>query len=130
MTSETKEGNKGGRPRLFSSPEALQEKADEYYSDCVDREAPLTIQGLVYFMGFDDRHALSEYEKYDGFSSTIKRIRNKIEAQKAENLISAKGNVTGLIFDLKNNHGWKDKRETEHSGGMKITAIEHTIVDP
>ena len=28
--------------------------------------------------------------------------------------------ISGLIFDLKNNHGWRDKSEQEHSGSMTV----------
>ena len=45
------------------------------------------------------------------FSHTIKKARDKIEAYKADQLDRVQGQVTGIIFDLKNNHGWVDKTE-------------------
>jgi hypothetical protein len=42
------------------------------------------------------------------------------------------GNATGIIFGLKNrlSEDWRDKTETEHSGGVAVTKITRTIVDP
>lgn len=42
------------------------------------------------------------------------------------------GNAAGIIFGLKNRltDDWRDKTETEHSGGVKIERIERTLVDP
>lgn len=41
------------------------------------------------------------------------------------------GNATGIIFGLKNRQPseWRDKTETEHSGGVTFTKIERTLVD-
>jgi len=36
----------------------------------------------------------------------------------------------GAIFNLKNNFGWKDKTEQEHSGGISVERIERVLVDP
>ena len=39
-------------------------------------------------------------------------------------------NATTWIFNMKNRHGWKDKTETQVSGGLEIKKIERVIVDP
>ena len=124
------EKNKGGRPRLFDTPEELEAKAQEYFTEKECQEKPFTIAGLCYHLGFSDRKALTEYVKYDGFSDTVKRIRLKIEEQKNELLLCGHGSATGVIFDLKNNHNWKDKVETDlTSAGEKLQSIPvHTFV--
>jgi hypothetical protein len=45
---------------------------------------------------------------------------------------TSNGNPTTVIFGLKNRASdeWKDKTETEHSGGVSVTKITRTIVDP
>jgi hypothetical protein len=42
------------------------------------------------------------------------------------------GNATAVIFGLKNraSEDWRDKTETEHSGGVEIKTIQRTLVDP
>jgi hypothetical protein len=109
-----------GRPRLIPSPEVMQAKADEYFADCEIRVKPPTMAGLCYWLGFADRHSISEYEKFKEFTATVKRLRLRIEQDRSENLIAKDKFTPGLIFDLKNNHGWVDKQEVEHSGNIGI----------
>ena len=117
---EADKDNKGGRPRIIKSPKEMQEKADKYFVDREAKEKPPTMAGLCYALGFSDRHALSEYEKYDGFSATVKRLRLRVEQDRNENLIMKESFTPGIIFDLKNNHGWVDKHELEHSGSIGL----------
>ena len=105
-----------GRPRLYQSPDDMEQAIEAYFALCDQSERPYTIAGLAYELGFTDRHALQEYEKRDEFSATVKRARTRIEMQRSENLVSATGNVTGMIFDLKNNFGWEDRAKLDHGG--------------
>lgn len=117
---EKADKNEGGRPRIIQSPGEMQEKADGYFADREAAGKPPTMAGLCYALGFSDRHALAEYEKYDGFSATVKRLRLRVEQDRNEKLILKESFTPGLIFDLKNNHGWVDKQELEHSGSIGI----------
>jgi hypothetical protein len=109
-TNGKNSANKGGRPAKYKTPQALQKAADRYFDKCDKEERPYTIAGLCYDLGFEDRHSLTDQkDRGEGFSATVKRIRLRIEAQKNEMLAMGRGSCTGLIFDLKNNHGWKDK---------------------
>ena len=51
--------------------------------------------------------------KYNIEFSTIKRANSIIEERTYKNALSGKYNSTMAIFGLKNNHGWKDKTETD-----------------
>ncbi len=59
----------------------------------------------------------------EDFVSALKRGKAKGVAQVANNLYtqSKEGNVSAGIFFMKNRAGWKDKTETEHSGGFSIS---------
>lgn len=109
-----KEAGKPGRPRLYETPEQMQEAIDTFFAMCEADNAKPTIAGLCYSLGFDDRHALQEYAKYDGFSATVKKARLRIEAFLEQKLFE--NNVTGVIFNLKNNFGWEDRNKHEHGG--------------
>lgn len=122
---------KVGRPRKIESPEDMQKAVDEYFSVCEERRkenplsAPPTVSGMCYFLGFEDRHALQEYAKRPEFSATVKRAKLRLENILEEHLFG--NSVTGVIFNLKNNYGWKDKHEQEISGpdgGAIPTRIE------
>jgi len=104
-------GNAGGRPRLFQSPEAFEEKANAYFAQITSEDRP-TLAGLCLFMGFSDKESFSNYANYgDEFSRTIKKTQLRIEADRHNRLIGKDTFTPGVIFDLKNNHGWVDKQE-------------------
>jgi len=87
----------------------MQVLIDQYFEEC-DREGlSYTVPGLCAAIGLNSRQALHEYQKKRLFFDTIKRAKLKIEGQRARQLVSEKGNVQGLIFDLKNNFGWKEE---------------------
>lgn len=80
----------------------------EQISTTIYYEQP-TIIALCKYLDID-RKTLSEYEKRDEFSNTIKKAKEKIEDY-LERQLSRKDQVTGIIFNLKNNFGWVDKTE-------------------
>lgn len=95
----------------------LAECIDAYFKDIESGAKPPTLAGLCYFLGFADKQALSEYEGYgDEFSLPVKKARLRIERDRSERLLGKDTFTPGVIFDLKNNHGWKDKTEQELSG--------------
>ena len=61
------------------------------------------------------RETLCNYSKEPEFIDTIKKAKAKIEDY-LEHQLHRKDQVTGIIFNLKNNFGWKDKHETEITG--------------
>ena len=125
MEDEIKD--KGGRPSFFSTPEELQDRIDDYFTESKEDLSSPTISGIAYFLGFESRQSFYDYEDRDGFSYTIKRARLRIEIEYEKMLTSLK-NATGSIFWLKN-AGWSDKQEIEHSGELPITGINYIIPD-
>jgi hypothetical protein len=125
-----------GRPRKIESPEALQQAFDEYMEHCatftksllsnsgklVDVPTPRvpTVGEFCRFIKME-RHTLDEYALREGFSATIKSIHAQIHDAKQIALLNGEGNTTGIIFDLKCNHGWKDKTTIEHEGEITVT---------
>lgn len=116
-----------GRPPIFESPEAMQQKIDEYITamsskvikgekeedDEFDLGRPVTISGLAFYLGFESRQSFYDYEKRDGFSYIVKRARLFIENAYEERLLNKY--PTGSIFALKN-MGWADRSEIKHEG--------------
>lgn len=111
-----------GRPPLFSTPEELQTKIDEYFLEGLTAKELVvgkgetkkvvkvvmpTISGLALYLGFCDRHSFYEYEKKEKFTHTIKMARAKLEQHYEELLQQGLG--AGAIFALKN-FGWKDDK--------------------
>lgn len=118
------EGNEGGRPAMFNSPEELQAKIDSYFDGGANKrtiivglgtmEIPCyTICGLAYYLGFVSRQSFYDYEKNEVFTDIIKKARLRIEMAYEERLSDT--GCTGAIFALKNME-WKDKSEVAVSG--------------
>ena len=137
--------NKGGRPLKFKSARELEEKINAYFDSCMEEywkpiekdgeiiwmpirdkdgnivmieKEPLTLTGLAVFLDCD-RRTLLNYEENEEFFPSIKRAKLRIEQYAEKQLFDKSSkNVAGIIFNLKNNYGWKDKQDIEHSGKL------------
>ena len=100
---------KVGRPKKYTESENMKNKIDSYFVECDKRNEPYTITGLCIALDIC-RDTLSEYVKKEEFSDTIKKAKLKVENYLEKRLIND-SSTTGIIFNLKNNFGWKDKQE-------------------
>lgn len=99
-----------GRPLKYETPEALQKAVDAYFDNLKEGQPP-TVSGLALALDVDTS-TLRNYEGREEFFATIKKAKQRIEEALESGLWG--GSVTGLIFNLKNNFGWKDKQEVDH----------------
>lgn len=93
----------------YKTQEDLQKGIDKYFNDCDANERPYTISGLALALDVD-RKTLINYGERDLFSTQIKKAKARVENMLEENLYRL-GNNSGIIFNLKNNYGWKDNIE-------------------
>ncbi len=130
-----------GRPPLYKTVEDLQAIIDEYFNWCdariqqvyspksesvieVINPAPYTMAGLARRIGMS-RQALSEYAASDKFGDTIKEARAKVQEDVEIRLMEKQ--ATGAIFNLKNNFGYRDEKQLDHTTkGESINAKELT----
>ncbi len=108
--------SEAGRPLKYKTIDSLKAAIDDYfetdaYIDMGETKmfAP-TMSGLAYHLDLS-RQGLLDYDGRDGFLDTIKRARNKVGVALEQRLYG--NNVTGIIFNLKNNFDWKDRQEIE-----------------
>ena len=107
--------------KKWDTPEELQGDIDRYYEECENGDIPLTIQGLCCVLECS-RETILNYQKepgYEVFFDTIKKAKMKIERNKVERVLAGKGNPAFTIFDMKNNHGHKDKTEVDNTHALK-----------
>ena len=129
-------GNTGGRPPIFDSPAAMEQKIKEYFEyidglctpdesgKCPDYEPP-TITGLMLFLGFCSLQSFFDYEKKsEEYSEVIKRAKHLIMKQHEHRLAGT--TPTGSIFWLKN-FGWKDTQQIDHTNNG--TSFNHLTDD-
>ena len=119
-----------GRPKKYTKKGL--EKAVEGYFDSISRGGnawsaeytrPPTVSGLCLYLGIDrstwqnyaDRELHPEFQKITAYA------RMRMEAYLEEQLLTREKNVQGLIFNLQNNYGWREKREVELGGETRRT---------
>lgn len=109
--------NSVGHPPKFTTVDELEQLVDSYFETEDGKETP-GVAGLAVHLD-TTRKTLLDYENKPEYSYTIKRAKARIEAKMEKRLYGQ--NVTGLIFNLKNNFGWVDKTEVkqEVSGELK-----------
>lgn len=123
-----------GKAKRWETPEELELEIEEYFSSCnnhtrevYDKKAgktakissplPYTIEGLCEVLDCE-RQTLLNYEKqkgYEEYFDTIKRAKRKIARNKLERGLTGQSVSNVTIFDLKNNHGYKDKMEFDQT---------------
>ena len=113
MTEQAK--NPVGRPRLYQDAKEFADATDAYFEQAkLDGKLP-TKAGLCLHLGFVDKESFNHYDTYgEEFSRTVKKANMRIEDDRHQRL--ANPACTGIIFDLKANHGWQDKQTLEHTG--------------
>lgn len=111
----------GGRPLKYKTVEELQKKIDEYFKKCDSEKRPYTVTGLALALNVDRVTLLNYSNRDEEFFNTIKKAKGRIEAQLEEHLVdNYSGNTTGIIFNLKNNYGWKDKQDIDANVNTEI----------
>lgn len=119
-----------GRPPTYKTPEEMQIVIEEYFDndawfeDGEKREFRPTVSGLAYTLGISTE-SLRNYELKEEFLATVKAAKQLVEVTLEQRLYGSA--VTGLIFNLKNNFGWKDKSEIDqhNTGEAMINALFH-----
>lgn len=104
----------GGRPAKYNNVEELQTAIDKFFQECDEKKEPYTITGLTLALGFVDRRSLLDYiERGEEFSHTIKTAKSRVENWLEKRAAASSGVVAGVIFNLKNNFGWRDEKQVE-----------------
>jgi uncharacterized protein (UPF0254 family) len=131
------------KERMFANDAELKEKIEAYFLELKNNKKevmsasgqikeiadPLipTVEGLSAYLGFKTVKSLWNYTNdpaYSEFHDTLEAARAKILGQKMTGLVNGKGSASGLMFDLVNNHGYKNKSEVEvESNGKMETKI-------
>ena len=122
--SDTKENKKvykrvGNLPK-YTNPKEMEDKINEYFSECERKGKPFTISGLILYLGFSTTKALIAYSTKKDFSDIISKAKLRCCAYAEEQLFLKDKQVQGAIFTLTNLHGWKNKSETEHTGDVNM----------
>ncbi|MDQ0869032.1 hypothetical protein QFZ70_001505 [Arthrobacter sp. V1I9] len=145
------EKNKGGRPLKFKTVDELQVAVDSYFDSCdphlesrlvesginergetifaqrkvMTEQKPYTVSGLARALGIT-RDTLLSYAERPEFIDTVEAAKERCH-EWAENALFTKS-ATGAAFSLKNNWGWKERQEIDHtSDGKPMQALVEIV---
>ena len=121
----------GGRPLKFESVEALEKRILEYKEYVKENKKPMTLERLAVFLDCSTETLRYYGKDKEEYFATIKKIREEIGADKVERLNTAGQPVAGIIFDLKNNHGMKDKQEIDMNikGEVSLSSLAKQAIE-
>jgi len=124
----------GGRPKLYTDVAEVEAiiadyfKTEAYIGEGDNVIFAPTMSGLAYHLEMD-RKSLLNYSNDEKFFLTIKRARDRVHTALEKRLYG--NNVTGIIFNLKNNFGWKDVKATELTGEgggpIEVSDVSYTF---
>lgn len=106
----------------YETPGALAERVERYFEDMARLRRPYTVAGLLLYCQLTKR-ALAQFEGTgaDCFREIMEWAYRKIELQRNEMLLNYRGNPSGLLADLRVNHGWReDAKVNIDAGGMRV----------
>ena len=81
---------------------------------------PLTIAGIAVELGHHKQTLYEWEEAHPEFGDVLKKVRETQEHQLVQNGLNSKWSTAMSIFLLKNNHGYTDKQEIDHSGDLAL----------
>lgn len=118
---------KRGRPTLYKT-----EYCDAIIKHCTDGASIASFAASIDVA----RDTIAEWANvHEDFSAALKAAKAKCAAwweERARDVaMGGDGNATMCIFGLKNmaSQDWRDKQEVEHSGEVKVAAIEWVVPD-
>lgn len=121
-------GNPRGRPRKYESPEAFDKAVDAYVDQCELTGEPITWTGMALALGFCTRFAIDEYQRYRGFSDSVKRAKLIVENAYEKRLHNDRGSPSGVIFALKNMQ-WNDRQELTGADGKPLSGPVTPVIN-
>ncbi|MGI5987736.1 MAG: terminase small subunit [Dysosmobacter sp.] len=73
---------------------------------------PPSISALCLYLGIEKR-TWANYAEQDDMAPVVEKTKARVEAYLEEQLTIREKGVQGIIFNLQNNYGWKQKQEVE-----------------
>ena len=109
-----------GKNRKYKNADEMRVLVEEYFNICNQNKIPYTMSGLARHLGLSRKTLLEYKKKYGGeYADVIEEAKTRIE-EFVETCLFKKSIATGVIFNLKNNFGWADKQEIEHTGDVNV----------
>ncbi len=120
---------KGKRKRVSDAKEEFQKRVDRYFSVFLSESGEIAdIESLADYLGItrDEMIAMMNDKRY---GKTLRIARNRIAKIKKQLAFGGKIPAAVLSFDLKNNHGYRDKPEDTEGAGHEQVIFKGKAAD-
>lgn len=116
----------------FLGVEDVEYQIDKYFNNQDELNRPYTVQGLALALDINiatlykwstEGYGVKSISVEDNkrLSKSIKSAKLRVEEYNAMQLFREKGQVAGIIFNLKNNFGWKDTQEIKTTSDTRLS---------
>jgi hypothetical protein len=105
--------DKSGPDAFIEDPEKFKAELVNYFDHVIEKDLPMTISGMVLFMGFSSRQSFYDYKKKPKMKDICEKA-HEIIVNHYEQKINTDQYPTGAIFALKN-LGWKAEEESSQN---------------
>ena len=123
----TRHGN--GEKKFFRSKKQCEELIEKYFSSyLVESGEVADIEGLADYLGIT-RDEIIGLMNDRTFDKSLRLARNKIAKIKKQLAFGGKIPAAVLSFDLKNNHGYRDKPEDNDSASHETVIFKGKAQD-
>lgn len=108
---------------VFMSRTDCGRKLAQYFDEHLPASGEVAdIEGLADFLG-TTRDALWELSEHQTYGALLKCAFNRIAKIKKQLAFGGRLPAAVLSFDLKNNHGYRDRPEEHHDGNAGTTVV-------
>lgn len=115
-----------GRPRLYNSPEELEDKILDYFEYCMDNNEPLTITGVCLWCGFGSVKSFYDYGNRPEFVQSIQLARTLISHGYEKLLSSSSANGARFALNCINKgEFWQERKELTVNNATAEDRLEH-----
>ncbi len=111
---------KVGKPRKWKTEKEFERDIDAYLKHCEENGEPPLVVGFAVFSKCDKDTVVQTGKRYP---VPYKKLITACEQRLVQGGLTGKYNPTVMIFLAKNNHGYRDKQDVEHSGNISITQL-------
>ena len=112
-----------GRPPIYSNVEDMERDIKTYFKNCDSTGRPYTVAGLALALDMTT-DTLMNYQKTDQFFGTVKKAKQKCEAQMIERALNGEQNSTMSIFLAKANYNYVDQPKQDTQEHRVIIEID------
>ena len=119
ITEKVDSGKRDGHGHVIYDTVKVKNKLGET-ATVTEYIVPPTLSGLCSFLKIDQStwSRWCDADKFPEFKDIIEQTKEKMLTWREEQLLTRK-DVKGLIFDLENNYGYRERRDVKVSGSIE-----------